>query len=427
MDKNIFQIYLLGLNHRVATVDIRDHAAYAENELPAALEKLLKCDGIEEGYILSTCNRTEIYVLAGSSPDVRSTLENFLKATRKSFDPADFKVMYFYEGDAAIGHLFKVAAGMDSMILGEPQILGQVKDAYRIASGLGSTKLILNRLLNLAFTVGKRVRTETAIAMGAVSVAFAAVELAQKIFKDLNKHKVLLIGAGETGTLAAQHLIEKGVKQLLISNRTYEKAAKLADDLNGTAVPFDEMHSVLPEVDVVIGATSAPDFILSESDIREIQGRRGSRPLFLIDIAVPRDFDPKINRLENVFLNDMDGLQQIVDKNLDKRRQEIPEALIIIDQEISNFTAWKKSLQVTPTIIALREKLEEIRRLELDKHKHRVSDKELEQMEMITRAVINKVLHLPTVQLRGYNNGQLEGLLRIDVVREMFGLEEDNE
>ncbi len=427
MEKNIFQIYLLGLSHRVATVDIRDHAAYAENDLPAALEKLLKCDGVEEGYILSTCNRTEIYVLARISPDVRSTLENFLKDTRKSFDPGDFKVMYFYEGDAAIGHLFKVAAGMDSMILGEPQILGQVKDAYRIASGTGTTKLILNRLLNLAFTVGKRVRTETALAIGAVSVAFAAVELAQKIFKDLNKHKVLLIGAGETGTLAAQHLIEKGVKQLFITNRTYEKAAKLADDLTGTAVPFDDMISVLPEVDVVIGATSAPDFILSESDIREIQGRRGSRPLFLIDIAIPRDFDPKINRLENVFLNDMDGLQQIVDKNLSKRRQEIPEAMIIIDQEISNFTDWKKSLRVTPTIIALREKLEEIRRLELDKHKHRVSDKELEQMELITRAVINKVLHLPTVQLRGYNNGQLEGLLRIDVVREMFGLEEEHE
>ncbi|MGD9486474.1 MAG: glutamyl-tRNA reductase [Calditrichaceae bacterium] len=427
MEKNIFQIYLLGLSHRVATVDIRDHAAYAENDLPAALEKLLKCNGVEEGYILSTCNRTEIYVLARISPDVRSTLENFLKDTRKSFDPGDFKVMYFYEGDAAIGHLFKVAAGMDSMILGEPQILGQVKDAYRIASAAGTTKLILNRLLNLAFTVGKRVRTETALAIGAVSVAFAAVELAQKIFKDLNKHKVLLIGAGETGTLAAQHLIEKGVKQLFITNRTYEKAAKLADDLTGTAVPFDDMNSVLPEVDVVIGATSAPEFILSESDIREIQGRRGSRPLFLIDIAIPRDFDPKINRLENVFLNDMDGLQQIVDKNLSKRRQEIPEAMIIIDQEISNFTDWKKSLRVTPTIIALREKLEEIRRLELDKHKHRVSDKELEQMELITRAVINKVLHLPTVQLRGYNNGQLEGLLRIDVVREMFGLEEEHE
>lgn len=427
MDKNIYQIYLLGLNHRVATVDIRDHAAYAGNELPAVLEKLLNYDGIVEGYILSTCNRTEIYVLAESSPKVRTTLENFLKDTRKSFDPESFKVMYFYEGDTAIGHLFKVGAGMDSMILGEPQILGQVKDAYRIASGSGSTKLILNRLLNLAFTAGKRVRTETAIAMGAVSVAFAAVELAQKIFKELTNHKVLLIGAGETGTLAAQHLIEKGVKQLLISNRTFENAAKLADDLNGMAVPFDDMNSVLPEVDMVIGATSAPDYILTESDIREIQGRRGSRPLFLIDIAVPRDFDPKINRLENVFLNDMDGLQQIVDKNLDKRRQEIPKAQIIIDQEISNFSAWKKSLQVTPTIIALREKLEEIRRLELDKHKHRVSDKELEQMEMITRAVINKVLHLPTVQLRGYNNGQLEGLLRIDVVREMFGLEEDHE
>jgi len=424
-----YNIYLLGVNHRVAPVEIRERVAFEPEEIPKYLQRLLKQDTIQEALILSTCNRTEICVVSSATTNIENILKNFLRHSRESFYPENLELFYFYEGDAAIRHIFRVSAGLDSMVLGEPQILGQVKDAFRMATEAGATRSILNRLMNFAIIVGKRVRSETGLGAGAVSVAYAAVELAEKIFKNLYNHNVLLIGAGETGKLTAQHLKEKGIQNIYITNRTHQKAVELAGQLEGKAIPFDRFLEILPEIDVVIGAATAPApaFLIDASSLRQVLSRRKNRPLFLIDIAVPRDFDPEINRLDNVFLHDIDHLQQIIDRNLEKRRQEIPAAEKIVEQELQNFIRWKNTLHITPTIVALREKLEEIRHLELDKYRHKVSPEEFEKLEMVTRGMINKILHLPMVQLRKYNDGNLDGLLRIDVVRELFGLEVKDE
>lgn len=426
MDQQL-EISVLGVNHRVAPVEIRETVAFELAQVPDALRQLLARTPAEEALIISTCNRTEIYVVADTAHDMASLLKQFLRDSRQSFYPAHLELFYYYEGAEAIRHIFRVAAGMDSMILGEPQILGQVKDAYRAASEAGAIKSILNRLLNFAIITGKRVRSETRLGDGAVSVAYAAVELAEKIFKELFNQNVLLIGAGKTGTLTARHLREKGVKNIFITNRTFQKAQELAASLEGEPLPFEEFTRVLSRVDVVIGAATSDKFLLDEATMRHILSGRPARPIFLIDIAVPRNFDPRINRFENVFLHDIDDLQQIVERNLDKRRKEIPLAEKIVEQELQNFIKWRNSLQITPTIVALRERLEEIRHQELEKYRHRVSREEFQKMEMITRGMMNKILHLPMVQLRKYNNGNLNGLLRIDVVREVFGLEENGD
>ncbi|GAB4330301.1 MAG: glutamyl-tRNA reductase [Calditrichia bacterium] len=418
------EIYLLGANHKTAEVEFRERIALSGEEMPRVLRQLLDLPAVNEGAIVSTCNRTEIYVVVDKAPDIYPTLEKFVR----SYSGVDFDAgsnrFYRMMNEKAIHHLFQVAAGLDSMILGEPQILGQVKDAYRIASELNATGTILNRLFHYSFLVGKRIRNETALGAGAVSVAYAAVELAQKIFKDLTRRSVLLIGAGETGELTARHLNEKGIGNLFITNRTFSRAEDLARELNGKALPFEQMSEKYPEVDIIIGAATAPQHLITRADLGRVLHKRGARPLFMIDIGVPRNFDPEINKLESVFLHDIDNLQQIIDKNLEKRRQEIPKAEKIISEEIQHFQQWVKSLDIAPTVVSLRRHFEEIRRAEIQKHAGKLSDAEREKVELITRQLMNKYLHMPTVQLKKYGNGQADGLLRIDVVRELFGLED---
>jgi len=314
---------------------------------------------------------------------------------------------------------------MDSMVLGEPQILGQLKSAYRISVEAGTTGAILNRLMNHAFTVGKRVRTETALGAGAVSVAYAAVELAQKIFHDLSKNAVLLIGAGETGELTAKHLREKGIGKLFITNRTFSRAKDLAEKLNGNALEFSQMHQVFHKVDIIIGATTTPEYLIRPEDLKTVLSKRRARPLFLIDLGVPRNFDPSLNKLEWIFLSDIDALEHIITQNIKKRQQEIPKAEKIISEEVEKFLEWQKGLQVTPTIISLREKIEKIRQKELKKYKNKLSETELRSADLISRAIVNKILHFPMVHLKKIGNGTPDSLLKIDVVREIFGLEDD--
>ncbi len=419
------KLFLLGTNHKKAEIQFREKFALSKEALHEALALLNRTEKIAESYLLSTCNRTEIYAVSNHPAGVFSELEKVLTAV-SGVDLAPYRDKFYYlEDQEAVVHLFQVAAGMDSLILGEPQILGQVKDAFLLAGEQGNTGVILNRLLNMSLTVGKRVRSETELGVGAISVAYAAVELAQKIFKDLTRETALLIGAGDTGELIARHLREKGIGKLYITNRTFSKAEALAAELEGQALPFENFLDVLSEVNIVVGAASAPDYLITRQQVRDIVQRRSLNPLFFIDIGVPRNFDPAINQLEAVFLHDIDALDRIVQRNLERRRLELPNAQKIVREELQNFLDWKRSLEVKPTIISLRQKLERIRLRELEKNKNRLSEEEYRKADLITRAIINKILHLPTVSLRKYSNGLPDGLLRIDVVREIFELEDE--
>ncbi|RMF61207.1 MAG: glutamyl-tRNA reductase [Calditrichaeota bacterium] len=421
------EIYLFGINHKSASVELREKVAFNQSELESLLPLLTAQYPFSEACILSTCNRSEIYVIGKQSEDVRTHLEKFLLQHRPEITEEDLNSFYFYQGEEVIRHLYQVTAGLDSMVLGEPQIQGQVKDAAQLASQAGGMGVFFHRLFDMALQAAKRVRTETGIAEGAVSVAYAAVELAQKIFKDLSRQKVLLIGSGETGQLVARHLKGKGVETLFITNRTFERAVSLASELGGTAYPFPLMKELLPEIDLVIGAAYAPEYIITREDIEKVLPCRVSKALFLIDIAVPRNFDPEINRFDYIFLNDIDSLEKIVEKNLAKRQQELHKAEKIIDQEVKKYLQWINTLDLTPTIVSLRKRFEKLREEEIKKYQHRVSPEELEVIERVTRGLMNKILHYPLSQLRRYSNGHTDGLTRIEVVRELFNLEVEDE
>ncbi len=420
-----FDIFVYGINHENAAIDLREKVVFREEEFPQILSTLKKNKIFSEACLLSTCNRSEVYVASRNNVDIKENLQTIIKRFKADITEEVFENFYFLSGESAVQHLYKVASGLNSMVLGEPQIFGQVKDDFRIAFERGTTGVYLNRLFETANQTAKRVRTETNIGSGAVSVAYAAVELAAKIFKDLSKHTALLIGSGETGQLVAKHLKKKGVQKIIITNRTFEKAKILATQLEGIAYPFALMPELLPEVDLIIGATDAKKHILTKADMDKIMPCRKPKPLIMIDIAVPRDFDPEINRHDRIFLNDMDSLQQIVQKNLAKRKEEVYMGEKIVDEEVHKFRQWQKSLDVTPTIVSLRSKFEKIRDVELKKYKHRTTPKELEMIERATRGLLNKIMHLPTSQLRQYNNNKLDGKMRIDVLREIFNLEDE--
>ncbi len=427
MQSDLSDICLLGLNHKVAPVEVREQVAFAEEEVARLLPELLKETGIEEAFLLSTCNRTELYAVGESVVQVEMGLRHFLEQTRGDFYRRFGEKLYVMTGEEAVVHLFRVAAGMDSMILGEPQILGQVKAAYQLAMKAGVTGALLNRMLDFALIAGKRVRHETALGWGAVSIPYAAVELAGKIFGHFERRTALLIGAGEMGVLTARHLKERHIGRLLVTNRTPEKAQQVARELDGEAVPFDRFLDLLPELDMVIGTTGAPHFILNASQFQPVLSRRGQRPIYLLDIAVPRDFDPDLARFENVFLHDIDDLGQIVQRNLEKRRRELPRAETIVQEEAAEFMAWRRSLQVTPTIVALRQQLESIRQQELARIRHKVSPQEFATIDRVTRSFLNKVLHQPISHLRRLSNGSHENLAHIAMVRKIFNLEEDRD
>ncbi len=425
MSEKLFETYMFGISHKVAAVDLRDKASFTPADIPAALELLNGRFHFAESLILSTCNRTEIYAIAEAGRITRREFETFFREQKPQISEDELQKFYFENGPDAIRHLFRVVSGVESMILGEPQIQGQVKDAHKIAFNAHASGNFLNKLFNMAVVVGKRVRTETDLCKGAVSVAFAAVELAEKIFKDLSNKRVLLIGSGETGTLVARNLQDKGVSQITITNRTASKAQNLARELNGLSMDFAAFKKALPLFDVIIGSTGAPHTVLNAKDLAETQHMRRSRPLILIDIAAPRDFDPDINELENLFLYNIDDLQNIISLNLEMRRKELPQVEKIIKEEIAHYFEWKTQLRVTPTIVALREKLEDIRHAELEKMLSKLSDDEKEHVERITRGIVNKILHEPMIHLRAFTNGNTDGYMKVDVVRELFGLDKD--
>ena len=418
-------IVVVGLSHKTASVDIREKVAFAPNHMDKPLRELVALPDLTEAVIVSTCNRVEIYAtthdVAGGMARLKRFLADYHAISLETLEPH----LYSHHGEAAIRHVFRVASSLDSMVVGEPQILGQIKTAYGYAAEFRSSGIILNRFLHKAFSVAKRVRTETRIASSAVSVSFAAVELAKKIFGDLTDKTVMLIGAGEMCELAAKHFLNSGVRGVMVTNRTYERAVRLAEEFGGRPVNFEDFIDQLHKADIILSSTGATHFIIGQKDVEEVIRRRKLKPMFFIDIAVPRDIDPKVNDVENVYLYDMDDLQGVVATNLEQRGKEAEKAEQIIDQEIGQFFKWLSSLEVTPTIVALRSRFEEIRRAEWEKTLagwKELSPDALKRLEACTAAIVNKLLHPPTSLLKKTGQGGRTDLY-VDALRQLFELQ----
>ncbi|MBN2645835.1 MAG: glutamyl-tRNA reductase [Desulfuromonadaceae bacterium] len=420
-------IFVVGLSHKTAPVSVREKVAFAPEKLAEALHQLAQSPQLAESLILSTCNRVELYA---GGPDcgagIRALKEFLAHYHHLSVDDLDGH-LYVKQGEEAIRHVFRVAASLDSMVVGEPQILGQIKTAYGHAAEQGTVGLILNRFLHKAFSVAKRVRTETNIAGNAVSVSFAAVELARKIFGSIEGKKVLLIGAGEMCELAARHFVNNGINRVLVTNRTFARAEKLAEEFSGQAVLFENFPDHLHQVDIVLSSTGATRFIISPEMVQQALKQRKNRPMFFIDIAVPRDIDPRVNDLNNAYLYDVDDLQGVVNANLKERQREAELAEQIIEHEIGQFQRWMRGLDVVPTIVALRNKVEQLRRAEVDKTlgnlKH-LGASERKAIEAMSAALINKILHTPTRVLKqAQQQEDEEAQLCVDALQRLFDLE----
>jgi len=417
-------IVVVGLSHHTAPVEIRERLAFAPTAMEKPLRQMMALPAVAEALIVSTCNRVELYAATKDPDTATAALRRFLADYHGVVLEEVEQHLYDNQGEEAIRHLFRVASSLDSMIIGEPQILGQIKTAYGYAVEFKTAGLILNRFLHKAFSVAKRVRTETGIASSAVSVSFAAVELARKIFDRLDDKAVMIIGAGEMCELAARHFVSNGVTKVLVTNRTLERAERLAAEFQGRAVPFEEFTDHLAQVDIILTSTGAPTFILGHRQMEEVLRRRKHRPMFLIDIAVPRDVDPKVNTLDNVYLYDVDDIQGVVQANLKERQKEAHRAEAIVGEEIGQFHLWLANLEVKPTIVALRKRLEEISAQELAKTFGNLKDPTDQQrrgIEAMANAIVNKILHRPIMVLKRTQNDS-SGEDYVNAVRELFDL-----
>ncbi|MHB0871399.1 MAG: glutamyl-tRNA reductase [Chloroflexota bacterium] len=418
------EIIVVGVDHTTAPVALREQITFTPSQMDAALAALREVAA--EVALLSTCNRTEIYAVVprgdAGPREVASFLARFHRLPMDTLAPHLFSLV----GEEAVGHLFAVASGLESMILGEPQVLGQVRQAHDDARARGSVGPILSRVFLQALKAGKRVRTETGISRNAVSVSHAAVELARQILGGLEGRSVLLIGAGEMAELAARNLVDNGAARLVIINRTHRRAVELASRIGAEAADFPRLPELLAEADVAVSSTGAPGFILTPQVVREAVAGRGDRPLFLIDIAVPRDVDPEVERLPDVFVHDIDDLRSLCVANQDERRKEAERGREIVDEEMETFRLWWQSLQVVPTIRALRDRLEEIRQAELRKALGRLgelSERQRSTLEALTSGIVNKILHQPTVRIKSCCPEQ-RGALYASALRELFDLED---
>jgi glutamyl-tRNA reductase len=414
----------IGISHHTASLDVREKMWLSADETREAL-KFFKQKFFSECVLVSTCNRTELYgitpTLRVDDAELKKQLIEFKKASAM-VQPEHFVGAF---GGGAVNHLFEVAAGIDSMVIGDIQILNQVKEAFHLSQEMDSLGPVTNRLMQSALHVGKRVRTETSICDGAVSVSYAAVELASKIFDDLSKKSALMIGAGETGELTVKHLLGKGIGRLLVANRTREKAEALVATFGGTVVGYDDLVEALGTADIVITSVTSPSYIVQPDDVHKVMKQRSHNPLFIIDIGVPRNVNPAAGRIDNVFLYDLDSLNAIVDRNLGKRKADIPKVTMIIREEMVEFFHWYNSMQVGPTIHELRDSLEAIRATEVEKNINRFKPEDRELVELVTKRIVNKILHQPMTTLKaGAENGARgsETLLRVKTLRDLFGI-----
>ena len=418
------RIAIIGMNHRTAPVEVRERVAFPANMIGGALLDLAALPGVSECVILSTCNRVEACINSEKECEGVESVRRFFSSFH-GIPPEDILPhLYIFRGDEAVRHLFQVSGSLDSMLLGEPQILGQVKEAYSCAIEHKTVGPVLDKLFTKAFFAAKRIRTETRVASSAVSVSYAAVELAKKILGSLRDKTVMLIGAGEMSKLAARHLLSTGVKGLLVTNRTFERAQRLAADFEGTPVRFEELRACLEHADIVLSSTGSPGFILVRADIEEVIRRRKNRPMFFIDMAVPRDIDPDANQIGNVYVYDIDDLNNVIEANIEEREREREKAEEIVGVEMEVFHRWLESQQVTPTIVSLRRKFDEIREAEIGKALSSLGPADVRTkkvMESLASAILNKVLHSPISALKR-NGGAHSPAERIAVLRELFEL-----
>ncbi len=411
---------LIGVNHNSAPLDVRERLAVPEARLPEAIQQLVQQPGVEEGLVLSTCNRVEVLTSTSQNADLRAFLRSYFGVSPEAIQSH----LYELREREAVRHVFRVASSLDSMVVGEPQILGQVKEAYAVARGLGAVHSALEALLSRAFAVAKRVRTETAIGSSSVSIASVAVQLAEKIFGSLEGKTVYLVGAGKMAELAARHLIGHGAQKIIISNRTHERAVQLAEAFGGEAVPFDRLHEIAGSADIILTSTGANEPIFRrEHGERLLRGRR-NRPVFFIDIAVPRNVAPEVNKLDGLFVYDVDDLQSIASSNSTERKKEAERAEQIIETEVTRFAARMKSLAVVPTILSLQEYCETIRQAEIDRVRGKLGHITPEQeaaIEAVTRGIINKLLHTPITTLKS-SAAEPEAATIEEMVRRLFNL-----
>jgi glutamyl-tRNA reductase len=420
------KLLVTGVSHKTAPVEVRERLAFREETLASALADLKARDGVAEALILSTCNRVEIVLTTDDDTDPQSVVDAFL-AERKSIDASTLAAhLYHHEGKDAIHHIFRVAASLDSMVIGEPQILGQLKTAYAHAKDCGALCGWMDGLLTRAFSVAKRVRSETGIGQMAVSVSYAAVELARKIFGDLHNRTIMIVGAGKMSELAARHLRRSGASHVFVTNRTHERAVEMAELFQGTPVEYTRFVGMLPEVDIVITSSGAPHYVLHKEEMQRVRTARRNKPMFLIDIAVPRNIEPSVNDLDNIFLYDIDDLQEVVNANLRERMKEADHAESLVNEEVERMLARMKVAEVTPLIVGLQEQLEQIRAAEMDKVRRKFGPFTAEQeaaMEALTRGLINKIAHGPISELRNHA-GHPEGAHVVAVIRKAFHLHE---
>jgi glutamyl-tRNA reductase len=424
----MIKIVNLGMNHETAPVELRECLAREPGNTSAALASMRKLQSIREGLFISTCNRVEALYTSEDPEEAKRSVISLLSELGSMPEHTFSSNLYTFEDTEAVSHIFRVASSLESMVVGEPQILGQIKDAYYQATREKTAGVVLNRLMHRAFHVAKRVRTETGVSDAAVSISYAAVELAKKIFYDLEGKQVLLIGAGEMAELAARHLMSHGVTSIRVANRTFRRAVQVAESFDGSAVSFDEIGAQLLEADIVITSTASTEHVIAYEQVKSSLRKRRNRPLFFIDIAVPRDVEPKVNDLGNVYVYDIDDLKGVVEINIAQRMEEAVKAERIVQEEVIKFEKWIKTLEVVPTIVSLREKAEAIRQAEIKKSLSSLGlldPSQRKAIETLTLSLAEKIINDPIVVLKRKADRPTRDTY-LDIARRLFKLDQEN-
>jgi len=418
---------LIGISHKTAPVEIREKVALSEDEQKVAIKHMVENLKVDGCMVLSTCNRTEIYV---SNDNIESTLEqirSWLNEFKKCTEYNDQQITYKLNDTNVVEHFFKVLSGLDSQIIGEQQITGQVKDSYDLTHQLHGTDALINKLFNFAMQAKKKVHNETFLTDGTVSISFAGVELARKIFNDLSNKNVLMIGAGKTAELAAYHFQENGVKNINVVNRTFARAEELAEKLNGSAYTLDQLPEVLLETDIVISATSSEEYVVTSALIKPISKKRHHRPIFLIDLAIPRDIDPDIDKIDGVFLYNLDDLHEIVKANLEKRKKEIPKSIKIVNEFVMEFRKWVSMNSMTTVVGKLKKKLDVLRLNEMDRLKAKLPQNGYQaEINNLTESIINKVVRQHVKSLKKVAHDPEEYNRQVEIILNIYELDNDN-
>ncbi|MFO7768823.1 MAG: glutamyl-tRNA reductase [bacterium] len=417
------ELILIGTNHTSAPAGIRDTLHMEAAELAHLYPRLRGLEEVTESAVLSTCHRTEVLGWVDDVGAADGALREAVTAQKGVPYMEDGDYTYLKMGREAVHHLYSVAAGLDSLMIGEPEILGQVKDALAYAENNGTAGTLLHKLFEGAVHTGKRARAETGVGEGALSVAYAAVGLASKVFADMNRHRVLVVGAGETGALAGRHFADLHPAALTVVNRTLERGQALAEELGGRARPWEERYEALEEADVVVTATSAPEPVIRAAELGRVMKARSRRPMVVVDIASPRDVDPKAAGLDNVFLYDLDALESVVEQNRARRAKEIPKAERIVSEEVDRFFTWHDTLEVAPIIRAFRQAFTETALAEAEKQAKHFQDKDREMLQKYTRSLVNKLLHHPTVRIKEIDRSSRSGLAKLEAVTDLFDLD----